>query len=293
MPAVGNPHGDRFASISVIIVAFQSAHVIDRAISSIGPCREIICVDNASSDGIETILSDRDVVHIRNEHNQGYPRACNRGAEIATGEFLLFMNPDVELGADALAALAMAVERYPDVDVFTPRTVTGEGKSWYRVTTKFERLRNPSSLRLSGKVVGDCCVRFVDGGVFLIRRSTFLALGGLDERIFMYFEDDDLSLRLLAAGHKIVYVHDAMAVHRIGTSCYPSRRYVACKAFHKKRSEFYFNAKYGIPTNINRERLAAFAKMLVYCLTLRPGRALAAYGRLRGVLSLTKTNRGE
>lgn len=279
------------ASISVIIVAFQSAHIIARAIDSAAGSREIICVDNASADGIETILSDRRVVHVRNPDNQGYTRACNRGANVATGEYLLFMNPDVELGPDALVALSRAIERYPDADVFVPNTVTGDGKPWHRAVTKLEDARDPPSVRLNREVVGDCCVRFVDGGVFLIRRKTFQELGGFDENIFMYFEDDDLSLRLLASGHRIVYVHDAMATHRLGTSSQPNGRYVARKEFHKKRSEFYFNAKYGVTTNADRELLAAGAKAVFYCLTLRPRRAMAAYGRLLGALSLRKSNR--
>lgn len=276
------------ATISVIIVAFQSRTIIERAVDSVAGCREIICVDNASSDRLDEALAGREIVYVRNDENVGYGRACNRGAGIATGEFILCMNPDVEMTPGAIAALSNAILRYPGVDVFVPRTVTGDGTSWNRPVTTYELSNNRPAARLRQDAVGDCCVRFVNGGAFLIRRSTFLELGGFDENIFLYFEDDDFSLRLLAAGHQIVYVHDAMAIHRIGTSSRPVGRYLVRKEFHKKRSELYFNAKYGKPTHIMSELMASAAKVFFYCVTLRRRRALAAYGRFLGVLSLRR-----
>jgi N-acetylglucosaminyl-diphospho-decaprenol L-rhamnosyltransferase len=277
------------AKISVIIVAFQSRGIIETAVDSVVGCGEVICVDNASSDRLDEALADRDIVYVRNDENVGYARACNQGAEIATGELILFMNPDVELAPGAIEAFSNAVRRYPDVDVFVPRTVRGDGRPWNRAVSNFEKSKGRYSQHLRQEAIGDCSVRFVDGGVFLIRRSAFLALGGFDENIFLYFEDDDLSLRLLAAGHQIVYVHDALATHRIGTSSRPISRYLVRKEFHKKRSEIYFNAKYGKPTNITSELIAGIAKILFYCITLRRRRALAAYGRFLGVLSLTRS----
>jgi GT2 family glycosyltransferase len=280
------PQGLHSFSISVVIVAFESRQIIERAIESVVGCEEIICIDNASTDGLEGMLAGRQVVYVRNDENIGYPRACNRGAQIAKSEFILFMNPDVELSPGAIEALTGAINRYPGVDAFVPRTVTGDGTAWNRSTTKFENAQNPSAPRLRYDPVGDCCIRFVNGGVFLIRRSTFRTLGGFDENIFLYFEDDDLSLRLLAAGHKIVYVHNANAIHRVGTSSRPVGQYLLQKEFHKKRSEIYFNAKYGKKTNHQRELASGIAKIAFYCLTFRPRRVRAAYGRLRGAWSV-------
>ena len=275
-------------SISVVIVAFESRQIIKKAIKSVIGVNEVICVDNASNDGLEDVLAGRQVVYVRSDENVGYARACNRGAEIANGEFILFLNPDVEVGPGAIDALYKAMRQYPDTDVFVPHTVTGDGKTWNRAVTGFEKAQSPSELRLKQDPVGDCCVRFVNGGMFLIRRSTFRALGGFDERIFLYFEDDDLSLRLLAAGYKIIYVHNAMAVHRIGTSSQPVIRYLVHREFHKKRSELYFSEKYGKKTNIMRDLAISSAKIAFYCLTFRLTRALAAYGRLLGAISVRR-----
>lgn len=278
-------------TISVVIVAFQSRRIIEKAIDSASDADEIICVDNGSSDRLEEMLDGRQVIYVRNDENLGYPRACNRGADIAKSEFVLFMNPDVELTPGAIEAFSNAIRHYPDVDVFVPRTVTGDGTPWNRIISNHENSKDRQASRLGPDVAGDCRVRFVDGGVFLIRRSTFRELGGFDESIFLYFEDDDLSLRLLAAGHEIVYVHDAKAIHRVGMSSQPVSKHLVTKAFHKKRSEIYFNAKYGKQANLDRELLSGVVKIIFYSLTLRPGRTLAAYGRLLGAWSIRQARR--
>lgn len=275
-------------SVSVVIVSFQSAKVIERAIHSIGNDHEVICVDNASADNIAEVLAGKQIIHIQNETNLGYTRACNQGAEVATGDFILFMNPDVVLERGAIEVLLSAADCYPDADVFVPRTTRANGGLWYHDATKLEYNTKPAAVRLQGKVVGDCCIRFVDAGVFLIRRTTFRALGGFDENIFMYFEDDDFSLRLLAAGHTILHVNDALAVHIVGASSRPIMKYIFTKEFHKKRSEIYFNSKYKVPYFIEKDIWLTVAKIAVYCVTLRLKRALSAFGRLRGILSMRK-----
>ena len=223
--------------------------------------------------------------------NLGYTRACNQGVEIATGAFILFMNPDVELEPGAIEALLSAAGRYPDADVFVPRTTTTDGTPWFHDASGLEYRNKPAAVKLRGEVVGDCCIRFADAGIFLIRRETFEALGGFDENIFLYYEDDDLSLRLLASGHAIVHVNNAMAVHSVGTSSHPVMKYLFYKEFHKKRSEIYFYSKYNWEYKFTKDFCLTLGKVVIYSLTLRVKRALAAYGRLRGILSVRKQSR--
>jgi GT2 family glycosyltransferase len=276
-------------SVSVVIVAFQSAHIIKKALDSIGPCGEIICFDNGSTDNIEAILPEN-INYIRSECNLGYTRACNKAADIAAGDFLLFMNPDVTLETGALEALLAARFRYPDADIFVPRTTLGDGTLWFHDSTSIERRSAPRAPRLNRQIVGDCCMRFADGGVFLIRRSVFIALGGFDESMFMYYEDEDFSLRLLEAGHKIVHVNDARAVHRIGSSSAPPLASLVRREFHKKRSEMYLLEKYDIKPRVEPEYVVLGAKIVFYSMSLRPKRALAAFGRLWGLVSYSRAS---
>lgn len=269
--------------ISAVTVTHNSAHIVRRALASLPAELELICVDNASSDKLTTALAGLRIRRIDNDVNLGFGRACNIGAAVASGEYLLFINPDVHLAAGAIDALLEATERYPDCNVFMPRTTTASGRLWFHGQNEIDRLSGvPPPPRLS-EIWGDCCVRFVDGGVFLIRRTLFLELGGFDEGIFLYFEDDDLSHRLLQQDEKLIFVCDAHAVHDVGTSVAQTARSRIFRHRSKMRSQIYLREKYGIDNRIGRELIRYAAKVCFYSLTINRVRLLNSLGRLIGI----------
>jgi N-acetylglucosaminyl-diphospho-decaprenol L-rhamnosyltransferase len=272
-------------SVSVVTVAYQSAHVIRRALTSIADRHEIICVDNASTDDLDAALSGLPVIRVRNEVNVGYGTACNQAAAIATGDFNLFMNPDVVLTPGAIKALVAASLRYPEASVFFPRTLQENGSMWFRDESAIEYTSDRPIVELRGDVAGDCCTRFVDGGVFMIRSSLFRDIGGFDENIFLYYEDDDLSIRLLARSEPIILVHDALAIHSVGQSTPRTPRNLITMNFHKKRSEIYVRNKHQMAYQRHRDLAFHFGKIAFYSMTFNVTRLLAAYGRMRGILS--------
>src|SRR5438445_7626876 len=109
------------ADLSLIIVTHNSAGVVGRLIGSLPADVEIICVDNASSDDIAAVVAPFPAKLVRNERNLGYGAACNRGAALASGEHLFFVNPDIALAENMLLELSSAISRYPDCAVFSPR----------------------------------------------------------------------------------------------------------------------------------------------------------------------------
>jgi len=87
--------------VSVIIVNYNVKHFLGQCIASVkkalaGIAGEIIVVDNASTDNSCDYLSHYfpEIKLIENAKNQGFAKACNAGAAIASGEYLLFLNPD-------------------------------------------------------------------------------------------------------------------------------------------------------------------------------------------------------
>jgi N-acetylglucosaminyl-diphospho-decaprenol L-rhamnosyltransferase len=283
-------------SVSVITVAYNSAHVIRGALAKLPAGVEIICVDNASVDDIAAALLDLRVHRIDNTENIGYGRACNVGASAASGEYLLFMNPDVRLDGGALTALLEAAERYPDCNVFMPRTMTANGRLWFHGQNEIDRLSSVPPPPRVRDICGDCCVRFVDGGVFMIRRTLFLEMGGFDEGIFLYFEDDDLSHRLLQRREPLIFVNDAHAVHDVGGSVAKSVRSQIMRHRSKMKSEVYLRRKYGISYRPFVDIMRYVAKIVFYCLTINRSRLLNSLGRLIGVvesiLDKSRTSQG-
>ena len=135
------------ASFSAIIVAHNSAAVIGRLVGSLPAEIEIVCVDNASSDDIGTALAPFPAKLVRNERNLGYGTACNRGAAKATGQFLLFLNPDISFADDALTEIRTAIARYPDCAALSPRIEDESGRVENRDSNFIEsaRLENGSA----------------------------------------------------------------------------------------------------------------------------------------------------
>jgi len=133
---------------------------------------------------------------------------------------------------------------------------------------------------------GDLCANFLSGAVLLLRKPAFEAIGGFDPNIFMYFEDDDLSLRLRQAGHALVRVNAARARHIGGGSSGPSDAVLRFKQWHFAWSRLYIERKFngaaaawrhGLPMLLKRA-----SKALLYSLAGKRQKALRDAALARG-----------
>ncbi len=106
-------------------------------------------------------------------------------------------------------------------------------------------LTNPSGRRDLPE--GDACAPFLSGACFMVRRDLFLALGGFDEAIFLFYEDDDLCRRVADSGRALVHVHGAVALHGRGRSSAPEPGRVFRSRWHQAWSRAYVSRKYGLP----------------------------------------------
>jgi N-acetylglucosaminyl-diphospho-decaprenol L-rhamnosyltransferase len=253
-------------SVHVVIVNWNSGPQLAECLASFAAVAadrvavtRIAVVDNASTDGsCDNLLGSLPVTIIRNAENRGFAAACNQGAAGADAEFLLFLNPDTRLMADALekpaaflradenSAAGIAGIQFIDADGHLARNTA-------RMPTPWSMLGNSLGLdRLMPSVFPPHFVtewahdetRAVDqvmGAFMLVRRSLFETLGGFDERFFVYFEDLDLACRARARGFASVYLATAQAFHRgQGTTegAIGTRTYLFC------RSRILFALKY-------------------------------------------------
>lgn len=234
------------AAITAIVVSYDSAEVLPACLDALaGEGVPAIVVDNASGDASRAIAEAKGARVIANARNEGYGRANNIGVAAAGTPYVLIVNPDLELGHGAAAALLEAAERYPDAGMLAPRIVEPSG----RIFLQPRSLLSPPHLNRAGTMAvpeGDACLPFLSGACLLVRREVFLALGGFDPAIFLFYEDDDLCRRMRDAGHALVHIHDAEARHGRGRSTAPSpqRRFKA--RWHLAWSEHYIARKYGL-----------------------------------------------
>jgi GT2 family glycosyltransferase len=180
---------------------------------------EIVVVDDASSDTTAQVLAARaDRVRVvRHEQNVGFAGACNDGAAVATGEWLVFLNNDTlpQSGwLDALLRYASSGDRigfvgskllFPNGTIQHAGVVFARDLTPHHIYTGF-RADHPavSKSREFQVVTGACAV---------IRRALFDQLGGFDAGFVNGYEDVDLCLRLRRLGYEVHYCHESVLYH--------------------------------------------------------------------------------
>ena len=276
-------HAPSLADVTVVFVTYNSAAVITRAVASVpAPCAVVI-VDNASPQGTawqQKLTRPAQVLDMG--RNAGFGTACNAGARAAQTRFVMFLNPDAELEPDALPRLLAAFSTYGEPAILMPSMADESGRLMRKEGTLFEKV--PRSARLKPEdIAGDYCTRFVHGGAFLVSRATFDELGGFDERIFLYHEDDDLSLRALARRVAITVVPGARVMHAQGGSSTPSFGQTFRINRFKQHSESYVRAKYGRTGSHLGRALKLTGGCLLALLMLNPHRFMVRAGKLRGL----------
>ncbi|MEQ1943992.1 glycosyltransferase family 2 protein [Mesorhizobium sp. VNQ89] len=227
---------------SIVLVTYNSAEVIGDATRSIPPGHQVIVVDNASRDDSVEIARALGAEVLALAENLGFGTACNRGAALAKHDKLLFLNPDARLRPDTLDRLADAFERYADAAAFNPRLVDAAGKQFFNKRNRFVSRDH----WLDEPPRQDAEIPMGIGAALAIRTDVFRKLGGFDENIFLYFEDVDLSARIINAGYTIRHIHDAVATHMEGQSSGTDQNTSAFKEYHYAKAQFYTNRKHGL-----------------------------------------------
>lgn len=211
---------DSWGRVSAVIVTHNSAEVIEPCLKSVARAPEVIVVDNASADTtVETVESlHRPAVIVTIADNLGYGAAANEGFNRATREFLLLINPDAALEDQALERLIAAADRYQTAGILAPRLVDSEGQAQRSHDASLFARDAMARKRTDPDPEGDVSAEFLSGAVMLLRKKAVDQTGGFDPTIFLYYEDDDLCLRLREKGWSLVLVPEAVAHHIGGAS---------------------------------------------------------------------------
>jgi GT2 family glycosyltransferase len=209
-------------SLSVLIVAFDSREELGRTLpalsAELGEGDELIVVDNDSADdsaGLVTELVPAARV-VRMGRNVGFAAACNAGAEEASGDLLVILNPD----AAPLPGWGLGIRR---------PWLEGRGwAAWQALVAEAEGTRinsagNPVHFTgivwagMHGRPIAEAPaageVVCLSGACLAIPLTTWRAVGGFPERFFLYHEDVDLSLRLRLRGDTLGIEPSAVVDH--------------------------------------------------------------------------------
>jgi GT2 family glycosyltransferase len=240
--------------LSIIIVSFNARADLERCLESLQAAppavpHEIVVVDNGSTDGSADAARRRPGVQaIEAGGNLGFARANNIGIRASSGSTILLLNSDTIVPPGAIDRLLAELDRHPEAAVAGPRLVDGTGRaelSFGRMIGPWNELRQKRLGRNAATV--EALTRqpqdpdWVSGACLLVRRADADAVGGLDERYFMYTEDVDFCAAIRARGRTILFVPGVEVVHLRGRSAASAP---AATREHYRRSQLAFYEKH-------------------------------------------------
>ncbi|MBO0852290.1 MAG: glycosyltransferase family 2 protein [Nocardia sp.] len=252
-------------TVGLTLVTYQSAEDLPRFLETLAPAVhpytvEVIAIDNVSTDRSADIVAEFGGRVIRNRRNVGLSAAINQGAAQTDAEWILVANPDTQLDPGSIAALVDTAEHDPRIGMIGPRIARLDGTP-YPSGRSFPSLavgiahallggvwpENPATRKYFGKQVTEVSdVDWISGCCMLFRREAFEAVGGFDDRYFLYFEETKMALDMHRAGWRVVLDPSVRILHREGGSMRfaPFRK---VRTHHRSAFRFYCDYHKGSP----------------------------------------------
>ena len=218
-------------AVSAIIVNWNGADhlriclpsLLSQSLQSV----EIIVVDNGSKDDSAEVTRELQARWLPLEKNVGLGPALNRGAAVATGDFLLFINNDMRFDPGFVAALVEPLEKNEEIFATDGMQFNWDGSERGHLAARLARStpRGRSSTELvpglyfyQREEPKKSPVFMGSAACMLVRRIFFEKLSGFDERLPLGYEDVEICWRAWMRGWKTVYVPQAICWHRVGSS---------------------------------------------------------------------------
>mgnify|MGYP003292569965 CR=1 FL=1 len=251
-------------SLTIIIVNYNSSEYTMKCLDSIedsvqNRCfvKNIVVVDNNSNkEDIKDLSNRKDIQFILNHENVGFAKACNQGARLAKGDYLLFLNPDTilqtdtieksiisykEMEQEGIGALGVQIR---DIENNIMRTCSRFPSNFYflmkclginRLILKWNQFM------VEWDHMNSQNVDEVMGAYFLVSTKIFNELNGFDERFFVYYDEVDFCYRLVEQGYHSYFCSDTYITHDAGGT---SRKVKAKRLFYEWRSRILFMQKH-------------------------------------------------
>src|SRR3989344_2777061 len=223
--------------LSIIILNYKSRGLVRQCLKhlsavSLAIPHEIIVVDNASNDGVFDMLNREfpSVKQLPLDRNYGYAGGNNAGIKMSQGKYIMILNPDILMIDNSIQKMASYLDEHPDIAILGPkllnpdRTLQYSCFSFYKWYTPILR-RTPFGQSASGMYEIDnflmknfdhqsiTDVDWLLGGAMMARREALTAIGLLDTRYFMYFDDVDWCRTAGEAGWRGVYFPERLMIH--------------------------------------------------------------------------------
>ncbi|MCP4438410.1 MAG: glycosyltransferase family 2 protein [Aureispira sp.] len=215
------------ALVSIIIVNYNTSKEIEQLLHSLEKDeyqnKEIIIVDNASpNDNVEWLVQKFNYIKIiESDKNLGFAGGNNLGIDKASGEFLLFLNPDVEIVPNLIEPLVISFKKYNHIGLVSPKIkyyntpdilqYAGCNKMHPITlrTTSIGKKQKNSSFHQTPKLT-----YYGHGAAMMVPKKVVQVVGKMNERYFLYYEELDWCHRIQKHGYQILYLAEATILHK-------------------------------------------------------------------------------
>lgn len=215
--------------ISIITVNYRQLHVTVSLLHSLKTFTrpgevEVIVVDNGSTEDCHELLEQAfpGVIYVRSEKNLGFAGGNNLGISQATGDFVLFLNNDVEIAENIVPVLTGELEKYPDIGLLSPLILYFDDKT--RIQYAGYTSMNYYTGRNNGVGFGEvnrgqyghmtADTGFCHGAAMICRRACIDSVGLMDESYFLYYEELDWCEKFKKAGWRVAFTGKTAVFHK-------------------------------------------------------------------------------
>ena len=275
--------------VTVIVVTYNSEHCMRRLATGLRNLPNVIVVDNASQDqtiqAVNSVLPEATLITL--SANKGYGAANNIALARVRTPYALLLNPDCVVLESDIVALVTGGKEWPQATLLVPQLLDARGNmqlnySWPR------RFWVPRT----GPAQGPLAVGYACAATMLVNMAALQPVGFFDERFFLYYEDEDLCLRVFQRHGQILVLPSVRITHLSRGSVRGPRpsRTEYLRGYHHVQSKIFFIRKHAgtraASTARARVMLSAGFVVLVRLLTFSPRLLARAWGRLVGILTL-------
>jgi len=254
--------------ISVIIVSFKSFHIIEKIVQSIEENTDVLVIENSLDKNLKEKIEKlyKNVKVIIPDQNLGFSGAINLGIKKSKNNFVFCMPADVVINKECFSKISDLTKHFHDFAMIAPSFLNETTYKNYRIFKK-------NYADLQNKIVSSynlIDVDEIDGSAFLINKKKFSDLNIMDENFFLYYESNDLCLRLKKNKEKLYVIENLKFDHIGRKSSHDTYNHEVdkCRHWHYCWSKFYFFYKhYGYFFGVRKTipNLFKAIKSCVYC----------------------------
>jgi GT2 family glycosyltransferase len=224
--------------VTFLIVTFKSGESIHRCVDLIPKKYTILVIENSADNFFKSDLEKKynNVKCILTGENAGFGKASNIGLNLVKSKYAFLINPDTLLTSNTIEQLIYYSQKINDFALLSPVMVDVEDKNYRIYKKKFLPINTSEYLE----------VDFIKGFAMFFNMSKFKTIGFFDEKIFLYFEEDDLCIRVRSLNQKIYVIFSSKITHAGGQSHNKefNEEMDYSRHWHHMWSYYYYNKKH-------------------------------------------------